>query len=116
MTYRIRNITIAIALAVVAALLTAFYVKNYERDVRKDETNVPIYVAKVDIPAGTSGAQVARGGMMTMSEIVRRSIVPAQFRTRRSSPPRSPPSRSMPVSRCRRAVRHRRRRVASEPS
>ena len=76
MTYRIRNITIAIALAVVAALLTAFYVKNYERDVRKDETNVPIYVAKVDIPAGTSGAQVARGGMMTKSEIVRRSVVP----------------------------------------
>ena len=76
MTYRIRNITIAIALAVVAALLTAFYVKNYQRDVRKDETNVPVYVAKVDIPAGTSGAQVARSGMMTKTEIVRRGVVP----------------------------------------
>ena len=54
MTYRLRNITIAIALAVVAALLTAFYVKNYERDVQKNETNVPVYVAKVDIPSGTS--------------------------------------------------------------
>ena len=76
MTYRIRNITIAIALAVVAALLTAFYVKNYQRDVRKDETNVPVYVAKVDIPAGTSGADVARSGMMTKTEIVRRGVVP----------------------------------------
>jgi Flp pilus assembly protein CpaB len=76
MTYRLRNITIAIALALVAALLTGFYVKNYQRDVRKDETNVPVYVAKVDIPAGTSGAQVARSGMMTKTEIVRRGVVP----------------------------------------
>jgi Flp pilus assembly protein CpaB len=76
MTYRLRNITIAIALALVAALLTGFYVKNYQRDVRKNETNVPIYVAKVDIPAGTSGAEVARSGMLTKTEIVRRGVVP----------------------------------------
>ena len=76
MTYRLRNITIAIALAVVAALLTAFYVKNYQRDVRKAETNVPVYVAKVDIPAGTSGADVARSGMMNKTKIVRRGVVP----------------------------------------
>lgn len=74
MTYRIRNITIAIALALVAALLTGFYVKNYQRDVRKDETNVPVFVAKVDIPSGTSGGEVA--GMMTKTEIVRRGVVP----------------------------------------
>ena len=74
MTYRIRNITIAIALAVVAALLTAFYVKNYQRDVQKNETNVPVYVAKVDIPSGTSGADVGR--MMSKTEIVRRGVVP----------------------------------------
>ena len=76
MTYRLRNITIAIALAVVAALLTAFYVKNYERDVQKAETNVSVYVAKVDIPAGTSGADVARSGMMNKSKTVRRGVVP----------------------------------------
>ena len=76
MTYRLRNITIAIALAVVAALLTAFYVKNYERDVQKAETNVPVYVAKVDIPSGTSGADVARSGMMNKTKIVRRGVVP----------------------------------------
>jgi Flp pilus assembly protein CpaB len=76
MTYRLRNITIAIALAVVAALLTAFYVKNYERDVQKAETNVPVYVAKVDIPAGTSGADVARSGMMNKTKTVRRGVVP----------------------------------------
>ena len=76
MTYRLRNITIAIALAVVAALLTAFYVKNYERDVQKAETNVAVYVAKVDIPAGTSGTDVARSGMLNKTKIVRRGVVP----------------------------------------
>jgi Flp pilus assembly protein CpaB len=76
MTYRIRNISIAIALALVAALLTSFYVTNYQRDVRKNETNVPVYVAKVDIPAGTSGADVVRSGMLNKTEIVRRGVVP----------------------------------------
>jgi Flp pilus assembly protein CpaB len=76
MTYRLKNITIAIALALVAAVLTSFYVSNYQRNVRKDETNVPVFVAKVDIPVGTSGAAIARKEMLTKSEIVRRGVVP----------------------------------------
>src|SRR5215212_8147556 len=76
MTYRIRNITIAIALALVAAGLTMFYVTNYQRNVRKDETNVSVFVAKVDIPAGLSGADVASRGMMSKSDVVRRAVVP----------------------------------------
>ena len=76
MTYRIRNITIAIALALVAAGLTMFYVTNYQRNVRKDETNVQVFVAKVDIPAGLSGADVASRGMMSKSDVVRRAVVP----------------------------------------
>lgn len=76
MTYRVRNIAIAVGLALVAALLTSFYVTNYQRNVRSDEQNVPVYVAKSDIPAGTSGADAARKGMFEKSEIVRRSVVP----------------------------------------
>ena len=76
MTYRVKNITIAVALALVAALLTSFYVTNYQRNVRKDETNVPIWVATRDIPAGTTGADIERKGMLEKSEIVRRSVVP----------------------------------------
>jgi Flp pilus assembly protein CpaB len=76
MTYRVKNITIAVALALVAALLTSFYVTNYQRNVRKDETNVPVWVAKRDIPAGTTGADIERKGMLEKSEIVRRSVVP----------------------------------------
>ena len=76
MTYRIRNISIAVALGLVAALLTSFYVTNYQRNVRKDETNVPVFVAKRDIPAGTAGADVARKGLLVKTELVRRSVVP----------------------------------------
>lgn len=76
MTYRLKNITIAIALALVAAVLTSFYVSNYQRKVRADETNVAIYVAARDIPAGTPGARAAQKAMLTKTEIVRRSVVP----------------------------------------
>lgn len=76
MTYRLRNIVIAVALALVAALLTSFYVTNYQRNVQRDETNVHVYVAAKDIPAGTPGTEVARRGMLERTEIVRRSVVP----------------------------------------
>jgi pilus assembly protein CpaB len=74
MTYRVKNITIALALALVAALLTSFYVTNYQRNVREDESNVKVYVASRDIPVGTPGTEIK--GMLDQSEIVRRNVVP----------------------------------------
>ena len=59
MTYRIRNIGIAVALAIVAALLTTFYVTNYKRTVQQGEQKVPVYVAARDIPLGTPGADLS---------------------------------------------------------
>ena len=76
MTYRLRNIVVAVALALVAALLTMYYVTQYQRDVRKDETNVPVYVAKRDIPVGTSGSELVAKGLLERTELVRRSVVP----------------------------------------
>jgi len=76
MTYRVKNITIAVVLALVAALLTMFYTTNFQRNVREDETNVPVFVAVRDIPAGTSGADVERKGLLKKSEVVRRNVVP----------------------------------------
>lgn len=60
MTYRLRNIVIAVVLAAFAALLTMMYVTNYQRHVDKDVADVPVLVATDDIPAGTSGAQAAQ--------------------------------------------------------
>lgn len=76
MTYRVRNISIAIALALVAALLTSYYVSNFQRNVRADESNVRVYVAARDIPAGTAGEEAGKLGLLKQVEIVRRSVVP----------------------------------------
>jgi Flp pilus assembly protein CpaB len=76
MTYRLRNIGIAVALAIVAALLTTFYVTNYKRTVQQGEETVPVYVASRDIPLGTSGADVADRNMLRVEHVTRRSVVP----------------------------------------
>jgi len=74
MTYRVRNIGIAVALAIVAALLTSFYVTNYKRHVQRGEDQVTVLVAKHDIPVGTAGSDVA--GELSATEVPRRSVVP----------------------------------------
>jgi len=76
MTYRIRNIGIAVALAIVAALLTTFYVTNYKRTVQQGEEKVPVYVASHDIALGTSGSDVAHQSMLRVEHVPRRSVVP----------------------------------------
>jgi Flp pilus assembly protein CpaB len=74
MTYRVRNIGIAVALAVVAALLTSFYVTNYKRHVQRGEDHVTVLVAKHNIPVGTAGSDVA--GDLSATQVPRRSVVP----------------------------------------
>ena len=74
MTYRVRNIGIAVALAAVAALMTSFYVTNYKRHVQRGEDHVTVLVAKHDIPAGTAGADVS--GDLSATQVPRRSVVP----------------------------------------
>jgi Flp pilus assembly protein CpaB len=76
MTYRIRNIGIAVALAIVAALLTTFYVTNYKRTVQRGEQKVPVYVAASDIALGTSGSEVTQGNRLRVEHVARRSVVP----------------------------------------
>jgi Flp pilus assembly protein CpaB len=77
MTYRVRNIGIAVALAVVAALLTSFYVTNYKRHVQRGEDHVTVLVAKHDIPVGTAGSDAV--GMLSTTQVPRRSVVPGSI-------------------------------------
>ena len=76
MTYRVRNIAIAVALAVVAALLTTFYVTNYKKSVQSGEEAVTVFVAARDIPIGTSGSDVVDRKWIRSEEIDRRNVVP----------------------------------------
>jgi Flp pilus assembly protein CpaB len=76
MTYRVRNIGIAVILAAIAALFTSFYVTNYKRNVRQNEENITVFVAARDIPAGTPGSKLQGRGMISKSEIARRGVAP----------------------------------------
>jgi pilus assembly protein CpaB len=75
MTYRLRNILIAVGLAVVAALLTVFYVSNYKSSVNSDAETVTVLVAARDIPLGTLGSEVVGEKMLATQEIPRKAIV-----------------------------------------
>lgn len=76
MAYRIRNIGIAIALALVAGLLTTFYVTNYKRNVRDAESDVTVWVAARDIPSGTTGTELVEGKLLSEQQVAKRSVAP----------------------------------------
>jgi Flp pilus assembly protein CpaB len=79
MTYRVRNIGIAVALALVAALLTTFYLSNYRRHVQREQAATPVLVATRDIPAGTPGTTIASGHYVAVRNVVQKNRVPGAF-------------------------------------
>jgi Flp pilus assembly protein CpaB len=76
MTYRMRNILIAVALAGFAALLVTFYVSNYKSSVQHQQSMVTALVAARDIPQNTTGADVVAKGMLKTEQISRAAVVP----------------------------------------
>src|SRR5437764_10589789 len=76
MTYRMRNILIAVALAGFAALLVTFYVSNYKKSVQHQQASVTVLVAARDIPQNTTGADVVAKSMLRTEQITRSAVVP----------------------------------------
>ena len=76
MTYRIRNILVAVGLALVAMMLTLFYVTNYKRSVQKESQSVQVYVVARDVTAGTSGADIVKSHQLKLVTVQRRDVVP----------------------------------------
>lgn len=75
MTYRIRNVLIAVGLALVALLLTLFYVTNYKRSVQRDTANVQIYVAARDVQPGTAGSDMIKQHDLRTESVQRQDVV-----------------------------------------
>src|ERR671922_217880 len=69
MTYRLRNIGLAIALAAVAVLLVFYYVAQERGRLQNEQELVPVWVATKNIPAGTSGAELETGGFIKEKEV-----------------------------------------------
>lgn len=74
MTYRVRNILIAVALALVALLLTIFYVSHYKSNVRAKQETVPVLVAAKNIDPGTLGSQLVSAKLLTTQQIPRHNV------------------------------------------
>jgi Flp pilus assembly protein CpaB len=76
MTYRLRNIFIAVGLALVAMLLTILYVTNYKRSVQKGASSVQVYVAAHDIQAGVQGSDLVKQHALKAETVRRTDVVP----------------------------------------
>lgn len=76
MTYRVRNLLLAVVLAVVAATLTLMYVTNYKRTVQHSTSMVSVYVASRDVATGTQGSSLVGGSYLRTESVQRRDVVP----------------------------------------
>jgi len=76
MTYRVRNIGIAVALAVLAAVMISYYVTNYKHHVQRQSSDVAVLVAAKDIPVGTPGAVAAGQHLLRSETVTRAAVVP----------------------------------------
>jgi pilus assembly protein CpaB len=79
MTYSVRNIVIALALAAVAGLLVIMYTSSVKQQATQDQKTVAVLVAKADIPAGTSVKEAIAAGDFQVRQVVQRDVVPGAF-------------------------------------
>ena len=75
-TNRFWHVAAAAGLALLAVLLTTFYVTNYKRHVQHGESQVTVLVASKDIPADTAGSEIVSGKWLTQETVARRQVVP----------------------------------------
>jgi Flp pilus assembly protein CpaB len=76
MTYQLRNVVVAVALGLLAAVLVTVYVTNYRKHVQHGQQNVAVLVAAEDIPAGTSGSAIVAGHMLKQLTVPRTALTP----------------------------------------
>src|SRR3954451_13440696 len=75
-TNRFWHVGVAIGLALLAVLLTTFYVTNYKRHVQSGEKQVTVLVASKDIPVDTQGGDLLSGTWLQKVTVARRQVVP----------------------------------------
>jgi Flp pilus assembly protein CpaB len=79
MTYSVRNILIALALAAAAGVLVILYTGNVQKQASKGQQTVTVLVAKTDIAAGTTVKDAITAGAFQTREIVQRDEVPGAY-------------------------------------
>lgn len=76
MNYSIRNLVIAGGLAIVAIVAVLIYTSNVQQAAKAGQARVKVYVARVDIPAGTPANDVIARGDLIQKDVVQDDVLP----------------------------------------
>ncbi|MDX6540421.1 MAG: pilus assembly protein CpaB [Gaiellales bacterium] len=76
MNYSIRNLVIAGGLAILAIVAVLIYTSNVKQSAKQGQARVTVYVAKVDVPAGTPANDVIARGDLVQKEVVQDDQLP----------------------------------------
>jgi Flp pilus assembly protein CpaB len=76
MTYRLRNIGLALVLALGAVLLVIYYVGQERNRLQDGEELVSVWVATKNIPEGTAGSTLESGRYVEKAEVERDLVAP----------------------------------------
>jgi Flp pilus assembly protein CpaB len=76
MNYSIRNLVIAGGLAILAIVAVLIYTSNVKQSAKAGQARVTVYVAKVDVPAGTPAADVIARGDLVQKQVVQDDQLP----------------------------------------
>ena len=79
MSYSVRNIVIALILAVVAAGLVIMYTSNVKSQADKSIKTTTVVVSKGDVVAGTPLNTLVAGGAFTTRQVATKDVVPGAF-------------------------------------
>jgi Flp pilus assembly protein CpaB len=79
MSYSVRNIVIALVLAVVAAGLVVMYTSNVKSQADKSIKTTTVIVAKGDIVAGTPVSTLVNGNAFGTQQVANKDVVPGAF-------------------------------------
>jgi Flp pilus assembly protein CpaB len=78
-TYNVRNIAIAVVMAIAAAAVVLIYTTSYRQSVTKGQKRVDVMVASRDIVAGTPAEEAA--GAMTLTSVLSDDKAPGALST-----------------------------------
>ena len=76
MNYSIRNLVIAGGLAIVAIAAVLIYTSNVQHAAKEGQARVKVYVARVDVPAGTPTKDILARGDLIQKEVVQDDQLP----------------------------------------
>jgi Flp pilus assembly protein CpaB len=76
LTYRLRNVLIALVFATIAVTITFLYAASYRKHVNSQGQTVHVLVAARDIPVGTPSASLLADGFAKLAPIPRSAEVP----------------------------------------